>query len=169
MSAISSLITAVFNLFKRIPRSLISLLARLSLAVTFLNSFSTKVEGIQIQDLIPTQFDLSKFKIADKTYFLFENVYHVPLLPSSFATVMATTAELVCPVLLILGLATRFSALALLGMTLVIQTFVFGTFQAFVNPHITWIFACLYLMRYGAGKISLDWLLGDRSGDAVTS
>ena len=93
MYAITELISMIVNLFKRIPRSLISLLARFSLAATFLNSFSTKVEGIQIQDLMPTAFDLSKFKIADKTYFLFENVYHVPLLPSSLATVMATTAE----------------------------------------------------------------------------
>ena len=111
MYAITELISMIVNLFKRIPRSLISLLARFSLAATFLNSFSTKVEGIQIQDLVPTAFDLSKFKIADKTYFLFENVYHVPLLPSSLATVLATTAEFVCPILLILGLATRFSAL----------------------------------------------------------
>src|SRR3546814_8725037 len=64
--------------------------------------------------------------ITDTTYFLFENEYNgVPLLPTSVSAPMAAYAEHLFPTLLVLGLATRLSALALLGMTLVIQFFVY--------------------------------------------
>jgi putative oxidoreductase len=65
-------------------------------------------------------------------------------------------AEHVFPFLLLIGLATRFSALALLGMTLVIQLFVYPDAYA---THGTWAALLLYLMARGPGALSIDhWL-----------
>ena len=93
------------------PHHLIALAARLALAGIFWMSGRTKVEGV--------------FTITDTTYLLFREEYQLPLIPPEWAAPMATVAEHVFPVLLVLGLATRLSALALLGMTLVIQVFVY--------------------------------------------
>jgi putative oxidoreductase len=79
------------------------------------------------------------------------------------AAYMATAAEIVCPVLLWLGLGTRVAAAVLLGMTLVIQTFVYP--NAYVT-HGLWAIALLLLMKHGPGKASLDWLIWGRNRSA---
>ena len=124
------------------PHSLIALAARLALAGIFWMSGRTKVEGV--------------FTITDTTYLLFREEYKLPLIPPEWAAQMATVAEHVFPVLLVLGLFTRLSALALLGMTLVIQVFVYP--DAFPT-HGMWAVALLYLMARGPGTVSLDALL----------
>jgi len=69
---------------------------------------------------------------------------------------MAATAEHLFPLLLLLGLGTRFSALALLGMTLVIEVFVYP--DAYPT-HGTWAAVLLYLIARGPGVLSIDnWL-----------
>jgi putative oxidoreductase len=88
--------------------------------------------------------------------FLFEQEYKVPLLSPWLAALLAQLAEHVFPVLIILGLATRFSALALLGMTLVIQIFVYP--NAYVT-HATWAAILLMLIKFGPGLVSIDALL----------
>ncbi len=75
------------------------------------------------------------------------------------AAQMATVAEHVFPVLLVLGLCTRLSALALLGMTLVIQVFVYPDAWP---THLSWAGLLLYIAGRGAGNISLDRVLGIR-------
>ena len=72
---------------------------------------------------------------------------------------MATLAEHLFPVLLVLGLFTRLSALALLGMTLVIQVFVYPDAWP---THLSWAALMLYLAGRGAGRLSLDRWLGLR-------
>src|SRR3546814_18906350 len=95
--------------------------------------------------------------ITDTTYFLFENEYNgVPLLPTSVSAPMAAYAEHLFPTLLVLGLATRLSALALLGMTLVIQFFVYP--DAWWSVHLLWVAMAGILISRGAGAISLDSL-----------
>jgi len=74
---------------------------------------------------------------------------------------MAATAEHLLPLLLLLGLATRFSALGLLGMTLVIQLFVYPGAYA---THATWAAALLYLVARGPGLFSIDHLLTRQYG-----
>lgn len=69
---------------------------------------------------------------------------------------MATAAELTLPWLIWIGLGARFAALALLGMTLVIQTFVFS--DAYVT-HGLWAIALLMICKFGAGGLSLDHLI----------
>lgn len=127
------------------PHGLIALAARFALAGIFWMSGRTKVEGV--------------FTITDTTYLLFREEYKLPLIPPEWAAQMATVAEHVFPVLLVLGLCTRLSALALLGMTLVIQVFVYPDAWP---THLSWAALLLYLAGRGAGVVSLDRGLGLR-------
>jgi putative oxidoreductase len=135
------------RLASRIPGDLVALMLRVFPALVFWQSGQTKVEGLRIKD---------------STWFLFEHEYALPLIPSDVAAVMATVAEHLLPVLLILGLLTRLSALGLLAMTAVIQLFVYP--DAWVT-HGLWMAALLAVVAYGPGRWSADHLLGlDRSG-----
>jgi putative oxidoreductase len=142
----STLIDTIQRLFGFISRSIpewgIALLARAAIAYTFWISGRSKVSGI--------------FDISDSTFLLFEHEYGVPLIPSDIAAHMATYAEHFFPILLVLGLFTRFAALSLLIMTAVIQLFVYPDAW---NVHMWWALAMLYLMRHGGGLVSLDRLL----------
>ena len=94
-----------------IGHSFLALCCRISIAAIFFFSGRTKVDGL--------------LSVNDSAYLLFREEYKVPLLPPDIAAHLATYAEHLFPLLLVLGLATRFSALALLGMTAVIQVFVY--------------------------------------------
>lgn len=126
------------TLLSRLPWDVAALALRLFPALVFLASGQTKVDG---------------FAIADSTWYLFEHEYALPLIPPAWAAVAATIAEHVFPVLLILGLATRASALALLGMTLTIQIFVYPDAWA---THGLWAACFLGLIAGGPGRLSLD-------------
>jgi putative oxidoreductase len=97
---------------------------------------------------------ITKIANWDQTLFLFEYEYAVPLLPVALAAMMSTAAELACPVFLVLGLATRFAALPLFIMTVIIQYTVIAHDQ-----HYYWMTALLFLIFYGAEKLSLDHIL----------
>ena len=127
--------------FGRLGWDIPALALRLFPAVVFFQSGRSKVEGLTIKD---------------STWFLFEQEYALPLIPSDLAAVMATLAEHVLPVLLVLGIATRLSALGLLGMTAVIQTFVYP--EAWVT-HGMWAACFLAIIAQGPGRIALDRLL----------
>lgn len=127
------------------PESLALLLTRLALAGVFWRSGETKVvEG-------------TWFQLSDSAQYLFENDYAAVPLPASIAGPMAVYAEHIFPILLLAGLATRFSALALLGMTFVIQIFVFP--EAWWPMHSLWAAMAAVLISRGGGLISLDRLL----------
>ncbi len=126
----------------RLPWSVAALALRVFPASVFFASGRTKVEG---------------FAIADSTWFLFQHEYALPLIPSDWAAVMATLAEHILPVLLVLGLGTRFAALALLVMTLTIQIFVYPSAW---QTHGLWAACLLALIAQGPGRWSLDHLLG---------
>lgn len=145
-------------LFERIPYSLIAFLARFSIAAVFWKSGQTKVEGFAI-DLVSGTFQFGEPKLAASTLFLFRSEYRVPLLPSEVAAYMATFAEHFFPVLILLGFATRLSALALIGMTLVIQLFVYP--DAY-STHGTWLALLLLLVAKGPGRVSIDHLIARR-------
>lgn len=126
----------------RIPEAPVALMLRVFPSLVFWQSGQTKVEG---------------FAIKDSTWFLFEQEYALPLIPSELAAVLATVAEHLLPVLLILGLLTRLSALGLLGMTAVIQIFVYP--DAWMT-HGLWAAPLLALAARGPGGWSLDSLIG---------
>lgn len=135
------LLEAGRGLTERIPQSLLQLVARLAIANVFWRSGRTKVDG---------------FGIREETLFLFREEYKVPLLPSDLAAYLATIAEHAFPILLVIGLATRLSALGLLGMTLVIQLFVIPSGWP---EHLLWFSVLLLIIARGPGAISLDHLL----------
>jgi putative oxidoreductase len=125
-----------------ISHDVLALIARLSIATIFLQSGRTKVDGV--------------LHVTDSAVFLFSEEYKLPLLSPDTAAHMAVYAEHFFPLLLILGLFTRLSALALFGMTLVIQVFVYPDAWA---THLGWAGLLLYLVGRGAGLISVDRLL----------
>lgn len=135
------MIRRINGLADQLPHDLVAIAARLFPAMVFWQSARTKVDG---------------FTIKDSTYFLFEHVYNLPIVPPAPAAVLATVAEHVLPVLLILGLFSRLSALGLLVMTAVIQIFVFP--DAWVT-HGLWAAALLVVMAQGPGRLSVDHLL----------
>lgn len=142
-------------MFALIPDSLIAALGRFSIAAVFWKSGQTKVEGLAI-DLINGEFVLGWPQLSDSALALFQYEYSLPVIPPAVAAPMAALAEHIFPVLLLLGLATRFSAFALLGMTSVIQIFVYP--DAYPT-HGVWAAVLLYLVARGPGKLSLDhWL-----------
>ncbi|MBF0640047.1 DoxX family protein [Pseudomonas protegens] len=152
---IAGLVNRIIQGFERIPYSLIAFIARFSIAAVFWKSGQTKVEGLAV-DLVDSTFQLGWPRLADSTIPLFKSEYHVPLLTPEVAAHLAAFAEHFFPMLILLGLATRFSALALLGMTLTIQLFVYP--DAYPT-HGTWAAIFLLLMARGPGVLSLDHLL----------
>jgi len=128
-----------------VAHSVLALSCRIAVAAIFFLSGRTKVEGW--------------FTIKESTYLLFREEYRLPLLPPEFAAQMATFAEHLFPLLLVLGLATRLSALALFGMTAVIQIFVYPDAWP---THLSWAALMLYLIGRGAGTLSLDRVTGMR-------
>jgi putative oxidoreductase len=127
---------------KATPDWLLALVMRLAVAGVFFLSGRTKVDGL--------------LHIKDSTYVLFMEEYHVPLLPPVVAAHLATYAEHLFSILLVLGLFTRLSALAFLLMTLVIEVFVYPDAWP---THLSWAGLLLYLIGRGGGRLSLDRLL----------
>lgn len=142
-------------LCQRIPDAAIALLARLSIAAVFWQSGQTKVQGFAI-DIVHGQFTWGWPRLSDSVVPLFAEEYRLPLLPPELAALLAASAEHVFPVLLVLGLATRLSALALLGMTLTIQFLVYPGGYA---THGTWAAVLLFLLARGPGPLAVDhWI-----------
>ena len=130
---------------KLLPLSLLLLVQRLGIAAVFFMSGRTKIaEG-------------SWFTIDDGAFELFRTDYALPLIRPDIAAHAATYSEHLFPILLALGLFTRPAALALLGMTTVIEIFVYPDAWP---THLSWAGLLLPLIARGGGMLSLDWLLG---------
>jgi putative oxidoreductase len=137
------MIDRAIGLLDRVPYALLALPLRVGAAAVFWNSAMTKLAN------------------WDTTIELFTDEYKVPLLPPELAANLALSIELTTPVLLMLGLLTRAAALVLLGMTAVIEIFVYP--QAWPT-HIQWAAMLLVLLCRGAGWVSLDELVWSRLG-----
>jgi putative oxidoreductase len=124
-----------------VPHDALALINRVAIAAIFFMSGRTKVEGW--------------LSVTQGTYTLFRDEYKLPLIPVEIAAHAAAWAEHLFPLLLLLGLFTRLSALALLGMTLVIQVFVYPDAWP---THLSWAGLLLYLLGRGGGALSLDQL-----------
>jgi len=131
-------IAAAYRQLERVPYALLAFPLRIAVATVFWNSAMTK---------------LADWNAA---LFLFTDEYQVPLLPPELAANLALSIEVTAPVLLVLGLLTRPAALVLLGMTAVIEIFVYP--QAWPT-HIQWAAMLLILLCRGAGTLSLDALI----------
>ena len=127
------------RLSRLVTHDLIALAARVAIAAIFFMSGRTKVDGV--------------LTVSDTAYTLFREDYRVPLLPPELAAHLATYAEHLFPILLVLGVVTRLSAAALLAMTAVIQIFVYPDAWP---THLSWATLMLYLIGRGGGTFALD-------------
>lgn len=137
-----------------VPEGIALLFTRIALAGIFWRSARTKVE------------DGRFLTIKDTTFFQFSDApfNQVPILNGDLGAYVTTYTEHLLPILLLLGLATRLGALGVLGMTLVIQTFVFPEMAVWWQTHILWVAMALILIVRGGGIFSLDRLIGHRLG-----
>lgn len=156
---IAGLIERAVRLLDSIPYALVALFARIVVAHAFFASGQTKVEGpviggevlgMDLSVIVPTH-------IRDAAFTLFAEEYKVPLLPTHLATYMAAIGEHILPVLLVFGLASRFSALGLIAMTMVIQIFVYP--DAWWTVHAYWLGLLILIVAQGPGALSLDHLV----------
>jgi len=145
-------------IFRKIPESVILLVARFAIAAVFWRSGQTKIEGFSL-DLIAMKVELGLPRLAESTGFLFEYEYDLPLIPPMVAAILATLAEHILPILILSGLFTRLAGFGIAMMTLVIQLFVYP--DAYPT-HATWLAIALLLMYRGAGIFSLDHWLAKR-------
>jgi putative oxidoreductase len=130
----------------RISYAFVAMTARIFPAAVFWMSGQTKVEG---------------WHLKDSAIALFRYEYNLPLIDPVIAAHLGAFAEHVFPVLLVLGLATRFAAFALLFMTAIIEIFVFpGAWPT----HGTWAACFILLIARGPGPLSLDHLIARRFG-----
>ena len=138
------------ELLGAIPDSLIAALGRFSIAAVFWKSGQTKVQGFAI-DIVSGEFSLGVPHLSDSVVELFRSEYKLPLVAPELAAPLAAFAEHLFPLLILVGLATRFSALALLVMTLTIQLLVYpGAYPT----HGVWAAVLLWLMVRGPGRWS---------------
>ncbi len=140
------------RILERIPDSFVAVIARFSMAAVFWSSGQTKIEGFAL-NFVTGEIKLGWPRLADSAVALFQDEYKLPFLAPMIAAPITAMAEHVLPALLLLGLATRVSAMGLLVMTLVIQVFVYPGAYA---THGTWAVALLFLIIRGPGAFSLD-------------
>jgi len=124
---------------KLLPLSMLLLVQRLGVAAIFFLSGRTKVTGL--------------FTVTDEAIELFRSEYALPLLSPEVAAYAAAGGEHLFPILLVLGLFTRYAALGLLGMTLVIQLFVYPDAWP---THLSWAGLLLPIIAMGGGRFALD-------------
>ncbi|TXH88394.1 MAG: DoxX family protein [Rhodoferax sp.] len=150
-----ALLESLYRGIGELPNTALAFVARFSMAAVFWKSGQTKVEGFAL-DIVSGEFQWGWLRLSDNAVALFREEYKLPFLSPEMGAWLAATGEHVLPALLLLGLATRLSALGLLGMTLVIQLLVYpGAYPT----HGTWMAVLLYLMVHGPGQLSLDaWL-----------
>ena len=136
---------AAASLERWIGLDLVLLVSRIGIAAVFFYSGRTKVSGW--------------LTVSDGAVALFRDEYRLPLVDPVLAAHAAAYAEHLLPILLLFGLGTRFAALALLGMTLVIEIFVYPDAWP---THLSWAAPLLLLAARGGGAISVDRSLGLR-------
>src|SRR5215469_9551228 len=144
ISTASVIVGQAYRRLDRVPYWLLALPLRVAVAWVFWSSAMTHLAN------------------WEATLDLFETEYQLPFLASGPAAYMAVSIEVTTPVLLILGLLTRLACLVLLGMTAVIEVFVYP--QAWPT-HIQWAAMLLVLLCRGPGVLSLDWLIRRRLFD----
>jgi putative oxidoreductase len=151
---------SVIDLLGRLPDWPLALLGRFAIAGIFWKSGQTKIEGLAI-DIVNGEFNFGMPRLSDSVVELFRDEYKLPLVPPELAAPMAAMAEHLFPLLILLGLATRFSALALLVMTATIQFLVYPDAWP---THGVWATVLIYIAARGPGCVSLDHLIARRFG-----
>jgi putative oxidoreductase len=154
-SILNKVFAPIDSLLSKMPAWVINLAMRLVIFKVFWLAVQTKITGFTIAGQ-----HFKFWNLTDNTFLLFDFEYTIPLIPSQIAAYMGTFGEFFLSLMILLGLFTRFAALGLLIMTLVIQFFVYP--DAWWTVHVYWVLPLLYLIKYGGGSISLDALLNRR-------
>lgn len=152
------LIQAAIGHLQRIPDSLIALLGRFSVAGIFWLSAQTKVEGF-VLNIVSGEINFGIPRLGPATVDLFRTEYRLPFVPAEIAAPLAAFSEHLFAALLLVGLASRFSALALLGMTATIQLLVYP--DAYPT-HGVWAAVLLFIAARGPGVLSIDHWIAQR-------
>ena len=137
-------LASVRSVLSRCPLAIHQLLFRLAIAGVFLRA------------------GLNKVASWESTVALFRDEYRVPALPPEAAALMASTVEIGCSTLLLLGLCSRLATLPMLGMLMTIQLFVYPSAWP---EHLVWGSILLFLLTRGAGALSLDRVIGIEPAD----
>lgn len=145
-------LSPIDKLLASIPEWIVNLAMRIVIFKVFWFSVQTKITGLTIGGQ-----HFAFWNVTDNTFLLFDFEYGVPLIPTSLAAYAGTFGEFFLSLMILLGIATRFAALGLMIMTLVIQFFVYP--DAWWTVHVYWVLPLLYLMKYGGGAVSLDKML----------
>jgi putative oxidoreductase len=141
MTVIAKPVRAAIGALDAVPYDVLALIARAATFSVFWRSGTQKLSD------------------WSATLALFQNEYHTPVLPPAVAAYTATTLEIGCSSLILVGLMTRVSTLLLLGMTATIQLFVYPDAWP---THIQWLAFMAVLVLRGPGRASLDALVGPR-------
>lgn len=149
------LLSPIDRILASIPEWIVNVAMRLVIFKVFWFSVQTKITGLTIAGQ-----HFAFWNITDNTFLLFDFEYGIPLIPTSLAAYMGTFGEFFLSLMILFGVLTRFAALGLLLITLVIQLFVYP--DAWWTVHVYWVLPLLYLMKHGGGKIALDKLLFKR-------
>jgi len=147
--SLTRIFTTTTGIMSKIQLCQLAILARFVMATIFWKSAMTKIafsaEGVAEFSLAQIWHVISlNWTVADSTYMLFEYEYDLPVIP------------FLLPIALVLGFFTRYAALAMLGMTMVIQIFVYPELW---TVHALWALALLVIMSKGGGRLSLDRLI----------
>ena len=150
---------ALFHRGAELLTAVADFLARYWVAAAFFGSGLTKTTTGSFALFGHTfSYPLSVFP-AESTFALFEYEYHVPLLPPTLAAYLGTAAELLLPVFLLLGLGTRYAALALFVFNIVAVISYPDLMDAGMAQHQVWGLLLLITMCHGPGKLSVDYLI----------
>ena len=146
------LLSPIDTILSRIPEWVVNLAMRLVIFKVFWYAVQTKITGLTIAGQ-----NFAFWNVTDNTFLLFNFEYGIPFISATLAAYMGTFGEFFFSLMILFGFLTRFAALGLMLMTLVIQFLVYP--DAWWTVHVYWVLPLLYLMKHGGGKVSLDNLL----------
>ncbi len=146
---VRKILSPIDGILSSIPEWCVNLAMRLVIFKVFWFAVQTKIAGWTIAGQ-----HFAFWNVTDNTFLLFDFEYGIPLIPTTLAAYMGTFGEFFLSIMILLGFFTRFAALGLFLMTMVIQFFVYP--DAWWTVHVYWVLPLLYLMKYGGGKIALD-------------
>ena len=142
------------SLLKLLPEDVVALTARFAIASVFWRSAQTKING---WDFLGQSWQF--FNLNSSTLMLFEYEYDLPIIAPELAAYLGTFVEFFVSIAIFLGFMTRISAVVFLGLTATIQ---FMVYPDAWPTHILWAAILLYIIKHGAGKVSLDNMIVGR-------
>lgn len=156
-SAVARFIDCLVHLCGIVPYALTALVLRVVMGTRFFVTGQERIDGPK-HALKDIDYALTlPLRVKDETFNAFESAFGGTLLPPKCMAYIVSYAEFALPILLVLGLATRFTALALIFLVILLDQFLAP--GQFWSLHIYWYAILLVLLSCGAGLISVDWII----------